>query len=71
MVAQSESLSMANAVSRNGNRLISYESIPKTMTHKENMNISVLDVGNPLGIRERSRFYDDEVLEFFSEVNKL
>lgn len=58
---------------------IPYDQVPMTKIYKENMywvenilrdNVTVVDVGNSKGIIEKSRFYDDEVLKIFSEVNK-
>lgn len=68
------------AVVENGGRHLPYEGIPETTIYRENMDwvqklkdeqIIVIDIGNPMGLKERSRFYDDEVLNIFGEVNKL
>lgn len=72
--------SLKRDVIKNGNSPLSYDKIPATEIYNENMswarrllddNISVLDVGNPKGLEVPSRFYDDEVLTIFKEVNKL
>lgn len=58
---------------------IPYDRIPATLSYTENMswveslkreNMSIIDIGNPKGLKERSRFYDDEVLNLFNEVNR-
>lgn len=78
-VSQAAKDDLTDALVENGGKFLSYERIPETLAYKENMNwikaierdgISVLDVGNPRGIKEKSRFYDDEVLGVFKEVNK-
>ncbi|WP_413612892.1 pre-toxin TG domain-containing protein [Bdellovibrio sp. HCB-110] len=72
--------SMKEAVKRNEDKYLLYGEIPETAIYKENMDwvqklkddqVSVIDIGNPKGINERSRFYDDEVLNIFGKVNKL
>lgn len=57
---------------------IPYEKVPSMTIYKENMNwvdkilsdnITIIDVGNTKGLVEKSRFYDDEILRIFGEVN--
>ncbi|KYG61986.1 hypothetical protein AZI85_07195 [Bdellovibrio bacteriovorus] len=59
---------------------VPYDKIPSYEIYKENMEwvdriqsgqITIIDIGNPKNIKERSRFYDDEVLKIFEEENKL
>ncbi|KYG68170.1 hypothetical protein AZI87_02610 [Bdellovibrio bacteriovorus] len=64
----------------NGGTRVSYDEVPTTSMYEENMSwvdeivkneVTVIDIGNPKKLVERSRFYDDEVLNIFGEVNKL
>lgn len=70
-------LNLVELVKEKGGKFLSYDEIPATMMYRENMDwirqiqrddISVLDIGNPRNIVEKSRFYDDEVFRLFGEV---
>ena len=65
---------LQNASKAYDGKNVPYDIIPETFAYKENMDwvknvnideVPVIDIGNPSGKTIPSRFYDDEILNFF------